>query len=176
MPGSRSQLTFDDFGDRLWIIVSLELTHSQADDRVSSTETHARRPHKGIGQFGHRKKVLIRRRCHPRCIEFGLAQHTCEQANTPLSILKRLVDQRLKSILAVVHVGKWCVVQADEDTLRLRQCAARQDAHMLQRHGIALLRHDAADLHIAIAQAQIVELGCAPKQKILREPSQDSAW
>ena len=43
---------------------------------------------------------------------------------------------------------------------------------VLERDRVALLRHDAARLHEAVAEAQVAELGGAPQQQILHEPSE----
>ena len=40
---------------------------------------------------------------------------------------------------------------------------------MLERHGVALLRHDAAALHEAVAETEIPEFDGAPEQQILHD-------
>ena len=55
-----------------------------------------------------------------------------------------------------------------EDGLRLPNRLAANGARVLERHGIALLRHDAARLHEPFAEAQIAELHRAPQQKVLQ--------
>ena len=54
----------------------------------------------------------------------------------------------------------------------------RDRARVLERHRVALLRHDAARLHEAVRQPQVAELRRAPEQQILddaAEPDQQHA-
>src|SRR5262250_3081960 len=46
---------------------------------------------------------------------------------------------------------------------------AADGAGVLERHRIALLRHDAAALNVAFTEPQVVELRRAPEQQILNE-------
>ena len=59
-----------------------------------------------------------------------------------------------------------------DDRLRLAQRLAADGAGVFERHRIALLRHDAARLHEAVAEAHVVEFGGAPQQQILHEAAE----
>ena len=56
--------------------------------------------------------------------------------------------------------------------LRLAERFARQDACVFQRHGISLLRHDAAGLHVSVAQSQKVKFLRAPQEQVLHQLAQ----
>jgi hypothetical protein len=87
----------------------------------------------------------------------------------PVGVLKNAVNQGLQVILGIIDIGERSVVKDPKGAVRRGQRAAGKSAYMLQSDGIALLGHDAADLHIAITESEIAELDCAPLQQILRE-------
>ena len=63
----------------------------------------------------------------------------------------------------------WTVVTM---RLRLADGLAADGARVLERHRVALLRHDAAALHEAVAEAQVAELHRAPQQQVLDDPAE----
>ena len=56
-----------------------------------------------------------------------------------------------------------------DDRLRLAERLAADGARVLERDRVALLRHDAAALHEAVAEAHVAELRGAPEQQVLHE-------
>ncbi len=130
------------------------------------------RPHQCIGQLCHRKKIRIGSHGHASRIELGLIQNPRQQMKTALAIIERRIHQRLQIVFRIVHIREGSIVQASKDALRLHQSPARENADMLQRNRIPLLRHDAADLHIGITKPQVAEFHRAPQQQILRKPAQ----
>ena len=81
-------------------------------------------------------------------------------------------DQRLQVVLRVDDVAERRVVDGGENRLRLTERLAADRPHVLDRHRIPLLRHDAARLHESVAEAQVAELRRAPQQQILREAAE----
>ncbi len=55
---------------------------------------------------------------------------------------------------------------------RLAERLAADGARVLERHGVALLRHDAARLHEAVRQPQVAELHRAPEQHVLHDAAE----
>ena len=74
-------------------------------------------------------------------------ERTREQPESAARVGEHGENQRLKIVFAVIHVAEGRVVRAGEHGLGFAQRAAGQDADVLQRHRIALLRHDAGGLH-----------------------------
>jgi hypothetical protein len=60
----------------------------------------------------------------------------------------------LDVILSVHSVAKGRVVCAGQHGLSLTERLACQDGRVLERHGIAFLRHNTRDLHVGIIQTQ----------------------
>ena len=56
---------------------------------------------------------------------------------------------------------------ASDDGRRLAERLAADRARVLERDGVALLRHDAARLHEAVGEPQVAELHRAPEQQVL---------
>ena len=55
---------------------------------------------------------------------------------------------------------------------RLAERLAGDRARVLERHGVPLLRHDAAALHEAVGEAQVAELHRAPQQQVLDDAAE----
>jgi hypothetical protein len=83
-------------------------------------------------------------------VELCLGENACEEAKAAVTIFKGGEDEGLEIVFGVVHIGKGGVVEAAENTLRLVESAAGKNSDVLKGHGIALLRHDAADLDVAV--------------------------
>ena len=58
------------------------------------------------------------------------------------------------------------------DRLRLADGLAADGARVLERDRVALLRHDAAALHEAVAEPQVAELHRAPEQQVLNDAAE----
>ncbi len=56
--------------------------------------------------------------------------------------------------------------------LRLAERLAADRARVLERDRIPLLRHDAARLHVAVAETKVAEFGGAPQQQVLHEAAE----
>ena len=60
----------------------------------------------------------------------------------------------------------------EHDRARLPDRLAADRAGVLERDGVALLRHDAAALDELVGEPQVSELARAPEQQILNDPSE----
>ena len=80
-------------------------------------------------------------------------------------------DQRLQVVLGVDDVAERRVVHGRQDRLRLADRLAADRPRVLERHRVALLRHDAARLHEAVGEPQVAELHRAPQQQVLHHPA-----
>ena len=97
-------------------------------------------------------------------------------AATSVTVARRIAKhrrhQRLQVVFGVDDVAERRVVDGGGDRLRLADGLAANRARVLQRHRVALLRHDAAALHEAVAQPQVAELHRAPEQQVLDDAAE----
>ena len=128
--------------------------------------------HQRIGQFGDRQKTAGGAAAHSFAIHFGVAHQSGEQPQRARGIRAHGKHQWLQVILAIHDIAERRIVRAGEHGLRLAERFTRQDARMLQRDGISFLRHDAAGLHVGVAQAQVAVFLGAPQKQILDQFSQ----
>ena len=84
-------------------------------------------------------------------------------------------DQRLQIVFGIDDVAERRVVDGEHDGRRLSDRLAGDRPRVLERHGIALLRHDAAALDESVRQAQVADLGRAPQQQVLNDPAQPTS-
>jgi hypothetical protein len=63
-------------------------------------------------------------------------------------------------------------VHGDHDGVSLTDRLAADRPGVLDRHGVELLRHDAARLHEAVSEPDVVHFRRAPQQQILHEASE----
>jgi hypothetical protein len=141
-------------------------------DAVRRAEAQALPAHQRIGEFGHGQKIRARALGQTSAIHVRGSDRPGQQTRRPQRVGEHREHQRLQIVLAIVDVAKRSVVRAHQHRLRFAQSPAGENPRMLQRHRIALLRHDAGALHVTIAQPQKSELARRPQQQVLRELSQ----
>ena len=125
-----------------------------------------------VGQLGERGAADAGPGRETLDIEIGEAHRGGHQRHRPRRIAKHRGHQRLQIVFGVDDVAERRVVDGGGDRLCLANRLAANRARVFQRHRVALLRHDAAALHEALAQPQVAELHRAPQQKILDDAAE----
>ena len=126
--------------------------------------------HQRVGQLGQRRPAVAGARLEPRGVELA----PCAAPPPPASprASRRGTSRtpaaagrpRCRRCRRTACCGPPCI-----DRLRLAERLAADGARVLERDRVALLRHDAAALHEAVAEPQVVELRRAPEQQVLHE-------
>ena len=130
--------------------------------------------HQRIGQLGQRRPAVAGAGLERRGVELGACAIAAATSFTA-RVASRNIDER----------------RAAADRPRCRRCRRTaccgrsitiacacpsallaMRARVLERHRVALLRHDAAALHEAVAEPQVVELRGAPQQQVLHEAAE----
>ena len=112
-------------------------------------------------------------RAASRCdVEVGAAHRRRDQRHRARRVAEHRRDERLQIVLGVDDVAERRVVDGGHDRLRLADRLAADRARVLERDRIALLRHDAARLHEALAEPQVAELHRAPQQEVLQHAAE----
>src|ERR1700735_3662110 len=137
--------------------------------RVKTDTGHA---DQRVCELGDGKKVSTGGSGHGSGVEIPFRKNTAQKPDASISIFKCGVNKRLQIVLRVVHVRKRRVVDAAKNALGLIERPASENPDVFKRDRVALLRHDAADLDISVGETEIVELGSAPKKKVLRKTSE----
>ena len=83
--------------------------------------------------------------------------------------VERLVAGDLHLAFGIVHVGERRVVDGRQHRLAARRTQRGHQPQMLNRHGVALLRHDRADLDERVGHVQVADLEPGPGVEVLHE-------
>ena len=105
-------------------------------------------------------------------IELGRLNRRRDEPERADGVAEHRRHQRLQVVLGVDDVAEGRVVDGADDGLRLAERLAADGARVLDGHRVALLRHDAARLHEAVAEAHVAELERAPEQQVLHEAAE----
>ena len=127
--------------------------------------------HERVSELGDRHPAFARARRHPLDVELGSRHGDRDQADAARGIGEDRGHERLQIVLGIDNVAERRVVGDQRQAIRLRERFRQQRARVLQRDRIALLRHDAADLHEIVRQPQVADLARAPQQHVLDEPA-----
>jgi len=139
---------------------------------VGLAKAQALATHQRVRELGDGEEVGRGAARQPGSIHVRRAQNPCQQPQRAQRVAKHGERQRLQIVFAVIDIAEGSVVHAREDRLRLAQRTARQDACVLEGHGVPFLRHDAGTLHEGLRQAQEAELPRGPQQQILHQLAQ----
>ena len=80
---------------------------------------------------------------------------------------ERLVALGMNLVLVVVHIGEGRIVERGQDRVALSRAERSHEPQMLDRNGIALLRHDRTDLHVTVRKPQLPDLEGGPERHVL---------
>ena len=141
-----------------------------ARDFVRLAERDRLRAHQGIGKLGQRNAGFVDMPAHFGAVDLDRREQSAQQRHQPMRRVERLVAGDLHFALGIVHVGERRVVHGRQHRFAARRAQRRHQPQMLHRYGIALLRHDRADLDESVGHVQVSDLESGPGIEVLHEP------
>ena len=98
--------------------------------------------HERVGDLGDGDAAFVDVAAGAHLIDFDRRHEGVEQHECAVQRVECLEAGGLHLAFAVVHVGERRVVQGKQDCVRAAGRERAHEAQMLDRHGVALLRHD----------------------------------
>ena len=108
----------------------------------------------------------------PALVDSCGGHHTLQQGQQALRHGEGFVALSVHLVLVVVHVGEGGVVESGQHRLALAGAERGHEPKVLHGHGIALLRHDRADLHVAVREPELAHLERGPEGHVLCESAE----
>ena len=137
---------------------------------VRLAERDRLRAHQGIGKLGEGNPGFVDVATHFGAVDGHRRQQSAEQRHQPVAGVERLVAGNLHFALGIVHVGERRVVHRRQHRFAARRAQRSHQTQMLHRYGVALLRHDRADLDESVGHMQVSDLEPGPCIQVLDEP------
>jgi hypothetical protein len=125
--------------------------------------------HERVGKLRQRDAGFVDMAAHFGAVDRRRVDQAAQKRHEALRGVERIVAGDLHFAFGVVHVGERRVVNGGEHGLAARGAERGDESQVLDRHRIALLRHDRAHLDEGVRHVQVADLEARPGVQVLHE-------